>query len=124
MQFCSKWQNVRNGSVGETQENIPNYSGDQYVVIKGIVVTVAVLTYKEGGEVTGKLFEAGATDVLSPPLNAEVVSTRIGNILTSCSSFLSFANSNRYCRNLRTQTNVDQNERRLSFHRNDYPRKK
>jgi hypothetical protein len=46
-----------------------------------------VLTYKEGSEIASKLLEAGASDVLSPPLSSEVVVSRIASIFSNVNNY-------------------------------------
>lgn len=40
-----------------------------------------MLTYKEGSEITAKLLEAGAADIISPPVSPEIVTNRLRNVL-------------------------------------------
>lgn len=44
-----------------------------------------MLTYKEGSEITAKLLEAGAVDIISPPVSPEIVTNRLRNVLETFS---------------------------------------
>ncbi len=51
------------------------------------MLTSPVLTYKDGSDVSGKLLELGASDVLSMPLTPDIVRNRVSNVSNSKSTF-------------------------------------